>query len=239
MALIRIHRLQLLVYLLVVLSFISCSRRTPNDLYVVKALKVSIEKLSNEIEKENEMTFASFQLKTQFPETRQKAELFLPSILRIRSITSSLLVDIKNAQFDLRKEATGKDDSEPFYYEDNLDAVKRLFIKKERAAYLFRKLNSYKTQLEGIDSSNRDYVSRLLIDMPKNETELKNLDNFLEFFKHQPAIAADAFLESLKADILLNEKRMLSFITGQIASHPVHYTSKVLTGTNVEQTGTH
>ncbi|RXK62290.1 hypothetical protein ESA94_04570 [Lacibacter luteus] len=223
----------LFVFLLFNLFFIGCSRRTPNDLYVVKALKISLENSVAILERENEQALTTFQMKTQFPETREKAELLLPQMMGVKSITTSAINEIKKAQSDLIAEATSKDESEPFYYEDNLDAVKRLFIQKERAKFLFRKLKLYKTQLEAIDRSNKEYITHLLIDVPENEKQLENLDNFLEFFKYQPAISVDAFLESLKANILLNEKRMYFFISDKTTSHLNHNSTEILIGTNM------
>lgn len=226
--------LHLLVVLSTSLFFCSCSRRTPNDLYVVKSLKTGLEYSNLYIERENEAIFNSFELKRQLPETKQKAELLLPEMQRIRDVMASVIQEIENDQIDLRAEASSKNETEAFYYEDNLDAVKRLFIQNKRATYLFRKIRNYKDLLLDSVRNNADFVNNMLIDIPLNGSGAKELDNFIEFFKNQPAISVDAFLEKLKGDVLLNEKRMLSHINDRITGHYNHSLVEVLIGVNSE-----
>ena len=193
-------------------------------------MKTGLEHSNRYIESENEAIFNSFEVKMQFPETKQKAELLLPEMQRIRDIMASVIKEIENAQIDLRTEASSKNETEAFYYEDNLDAVKRLFIQKKRATYLFRKIRNYKGLLLDSIRNNVDFVNNMLIDIPVNGSGVKELDNFIEFFKNQPAIAADAFLERIKNDVLLNEKRMLSSIADRMTNHYIHWMPEPLIG---------
>lgn len=215
------------------LLFASCSRRTPNDLYVVKSLKTGLENSNLQIQRENETLFILFKEKLEAPETKQKAELLLPEMLRIKNVTAAILREIQNAQFELRSEASSKVNGETFYYEDNLDAVKRLFIEKKRASYLFQQLKDSKTLFLDSIGGNADFVNKGLIEIPLNESAAKEADNFISFFKNQPAIAADAFLERLKGDCLLNEKRLLSFINDRVTQHIFHDFPEFLLGINM------
>lgn len=227
-------QLSILVVLSIFQLAVSCSGRTPNDLYVVKSLKNGLEFSNLEMKRQNEIFFNSFEGKTKLPETKQKAELLLPAMLRIREVMASVIYDIEKAQIDLRAEASSKNETEAFYHEDDLDAVKYLFIQKKRATYLFRKIKNYRDLLLDSIRNNADFLNNRLIDIPLNDSEDKELDNFTEFFKNQPAIAADAFLERLKNDVLLNEKRLLSSINDRMASPYIHWMSEPLIGVSSE-----
>jgi hypothetical protein len=207
----------------IIITFTACSRRTPNDLYVVKSLKTGLEHSNIYIQRESETIFNSFELKRQFPETKQKVDILLPEMLKVREIVSVVIKEIEETQRDLRSETSFKNGTETVYHEDNLDVVKRLFIEQKKAASLFQIIKNHKGDLININKNNSDFISKMLIDIPLNGSGLKELDNFVEFFKNQPAIAADAFLERLKNDVLLNEKRMLSFINDRMVNDYIHW----------------
>lgn len=201
---------------------VSCTNKSSNDLYMLKALKTSLVESNAETQRDSEFIFNSFKAKTELPETMDKALLLFPEMTRIRAITSSIIQEIENAQSDLRDEARFKDETEAFYREDDFDAVERLFVKQKKATHLFRKMREYKLMLIDSAGSNKDFVHNVLKDIPLNESGLRDLDNFIEYFKNQPAISADAFLEQLKGNVLRNEKKLLSFISNRITNHLQH-----------------
>lgn len=218
----------------IIITFTGCSRRTPNDLYVIKSLKTGLEHSNIYIQRESETIFNSFELKRQFPETKQKVDILLPEMLKAREIISGVIKEIDKAQMDLRSEASFKNETETVYHEDNLDVVKRLFIQQKRADSLFQIIKNYKRELITINKNSGDFINKMLIDIPLNGSGLKELDNFVEFFKNQPAIAADAFLERLKNDVLLNEKRMLSSINDRMVNDYIHWMPEPLIGISSE-----
>lgn len=230
----RFSQLQLLVVLSIFQLFTSCSRRTPNDLYVVKSLKTGLEQSNLYIQRENEMIVNSIELKSQLPETKQKAEILLPEMLKVREIIAGVIKEIHRTQMDIRSQASFKNETEAVYQEDNLDVVKRLFIQQKRADSLFQVIKNYKRELIKVNKNRGDFIGKMLIDIPQNGSGLKELDNFVEFFRNQPAIAVDAFLERLKNDVLLNEKRILSSINDRVVNDYIHWMPTPLIGLSSE-----
>lgn len=225
---------RLFACLLLTLFFVRCSRRTPNDLYVVKSLKTGLEQSNLYIQRENEMIVNSIELKSQLPETKQKAEIFLPEVLEVREIVAGVIKEINRSQRDIRLQASFESETEAVYQEDNLDVIKRLFIQQKRADSLFQVIKNYKRELIKISKNRGEFISKMLIDIPLNGSGLKESDNFVEFFKNQPAIAADAFLERLKNDVLMNEKRILSSINDRWVNDYIHWMPTPLIGLSSE-----
>ncbi len=216
---------------------------------ILNAFKIvdgSLISASNIADKKTADIFKSFERKKEKPETREKAEIWLPKAQQAQKVAVAAYQFIENLKKELKQEADlkvveGKEE----YKEDDLEAATRLFISrppegKNKGKDLFDALNNFKNELMKIDSGvAKEVVPNLPIDLHDTKTGKIPVTNeekeawAYNYFHMTPTIASIVILSKFQNDIKNSEAQVVEYCHKEIGEVEIIYDEfQAFAGTN-------
>ncbi|WP_462255389.1 hypothetical protein [Ferruginibacter sp.] len=189
--------------------FFSCSNKSDSILAVFKATEEGLTQSNFAIASANKEIYNAINDKLTDVSTVERGLIWQPKALLIKDISGSIKIYIDSLIKALKNEAGIKMENEKMvFHEDNIDAVKRLFIEKNKGSELFKKLTKYTEDMLAVDPE----IKKQFGEQIKFKFEVDKKNDFTEkYFKHTPAIAALAMLRRFENSIVVMENNFTRF----------------------------
>lgn len=201
-----------------------------------KTVDKSLRDSNTNIEKGNGTLFQSLEAKRNDPQTKEKAEIWVPKANNARQLSDvlynyidSLKLEVKK-QSDLKVDKAGnpvldKDGKEDFKF-DYLEASTRIFEKKGEGKVLYQRLDQYRKAMLGIDPSiEAEFKNTFPIDMTVPPSQSGNAktgnpvtDWTASYFHMTPAVAALTMLSKFQNNIKNAENQVVTYCHNQIGA---------------------
>lgn len=236
MALPREPRQKMINIMYLVLTAILALNVSAEVINAFKTVDKSLRDSNTNIDKGNTTLFQSLQAKIDDPQTKEKAEIWAPKANKAKQLSDELYNYIEGLKLQLKKQADLKVDkdgnpvldkngNEDFKF-DYLEASTRIFEKNGGGKILYQKLDQYKKDMLGIDSSiQAKFENTFPIDMTVPPTQSGNAktgnaitDWTASYFHMTPAIAAITMLSKFQNNIKNAENQVVTYCHNQIGA---------------------
>lgn len=186
----------------------------------------SLTTSNGNISRSNEVLYKSLEEKLKDPQTQQKAAIWQPKAEMARKYSSELISYIDGLKQKL-KEGSGLriEDGKEEYKLDNLDASTRLFEKNGEGEVFKKKLDDYKKNMLGIDTSiMKEFASTFPVNTDEVKGQEGKMKDFTQAYFHMtPSIAAITMLSKFQNNIKNAENAIVTYCHNQIGAVKLVY----------------
>jgi gliding motility-associated protein GldM len=198
---------------------------------IINAFKVvdnSLTTTNTVVDRSTETIMESFKLKLQAPESRAKAEIWMPKAQTANGLTKEIFDYIEGLKMKL-KVGAGFNPSDPNskFKEDNIDVATRIMDKQGEGEKLRTKLAAYKTAMLAIDPEvGKMFEKNLPIntEIPKlSNTNLSKVTWASAYFHMTPTVAALTMLSKFQNDVKTTENRMVNEFHNRVGQVVVRF----------------
>lgn len=171
---------------------------------------------------------ASFEEKMTEPESRAKAEVWMPKAKQVVDATTSLNAYINGLKQEILKGA-GFDpakNGDSTFKEDNQDVATRIMVEEGKGKELYSRLQQYKQQVAAISPELKTQVDAYLRQIDLTTPPSKNASNRSwegTYFHMVPTVAAITMLSKFQNDIKTTENRVVSLFHEQVGQVKVRF----------------
>ena len=190
---------------------------------ILNAFKIvdnSLLKSSDVVGQSTTTFMASLNDKLLKPESKDKAEIWMPKAKTAQELTAGIYNYIQALKDTLLKEADfdPKNNGDSSFKEDNLEASTRLFLENGKGKELYEKLKDYKAKLLAIDPViGKEFASSLPIDLSMPKTQNSNNRTWeAAYFSMTPTVAALTMLSKFQNDVKTSENHLVEFCHKQV-----------------------
>ncbi len=187
----------------------SCFNKSETDLAVFRATEEGLSQSNVAITSSNKEIYHTINDKLTDVSTAVRGLIWQPKALLIKDISEEIKIYIDSLVKALKEEGGVKmENGKIAFREDDLDAVERLFIKKNKGSELFKKLTKYNLDMLAVDID----IKKQFGERMKFQFEADKKNDFTEkYFKHIPTIAALAMLRRFENSIAILENNFTRF----------------------------
>jgi hypothetical protein len=213
--------LRIIVVLTFIAIFSSCSKKSNSILTVFKATEDGLIKSNETIASSSNVIYHALEEKLSKPESAQQASVWQPRAMLIKEKSAIIISYIETITKELKEEAGLKTkNGKEIFQEDNLDAVNRLFINKNKGEELYKKLQQFKQDILAVDPElNKQFSDNLIIITSEFEQiESKKKDFSKTFFEDVPVITALAMLRKFENNVRVLENKFVEYCYNKIGS---------------------
>lgn len=171
---------------------------------------------------------ASFEEKMGEPESRAKAEIWMPKAKQVVDATTSLNAYINGLKQDILKGA-GFDpakNGDSTFKEDNQDVATRIMVEEGKGKELYSRLQQYKQQVANVSPELKSQVEAALRQIDLSTPPSRNSSNRTwegTYFHMVPTVAAITMLSKFQNDIKTTENRVVSLFHEQVGQVKVRF----------------
>ncbi len=198
---------------------------------IINAFKVvdnSLTTTNGVVNKSTETIMESFKLKLQAPESKLKAEMWMPKAEKAVALTKEISDYIEQLKMKLKVEA-GFNPSDPnsSFKEDNVDVATRVMDKQGEGEKLREKLNQYRKAMLEIDPEVGKMFEKTLpinTEIPKSTTrKLGQITWSSAYFHMTPTVAALTMLSKFQNDVKTTESRLVNEFHNRVGQVVVRF----------------
>ncbi|MDE3235677.1 MAG: gliding motility protein GldM [Bacteroidota bacterium] len=232
MALPKEPRQKMINLMYLVLTALLALNVSSEILNAFKTVNNSLNNATDIIERKNVDLFKSFKAKLEKPESKEKAQEWLPRAEKAKELADNLNSYLDNLKTELKKEAgLEMRDGVESYKEDNLEAATRLFVEdpptgKGKGKELYQRLKDFKEQILAIHPDiQKDLGNALPLDLtiPKSTGTVANNNWEYGYFHMTPTIAAITILSKFQNDVKNSESQVIEYCHKKIGEVEVVY----------------
>ena len=167
----------------------------------------------------------SFEDKMQQPESREKAEIWMPKAQATVQLASAAYGYIQQIKEEILKRADYNPSSgDSTFKEDNIDIATKYLISEGEGKKLYAALDQFRKQVVAIDPLiAKEFENSLPIDLsiPKTTDNIKDWST--AYFNMTPTIAALTILSKFQNDVRNTENRIVNFCHNQVGQVAVRF----------------
>ena len=198
---------------------------------IINAFKVvdnSLTTTNTVVNRSTETIMESFQLKLDAPESKAKAEIWMPKAKEAVRLTKEVSDYIEQLKLKIKVEA-GFDpkDPESKFKEDNVDIATRIMDKQGEGEKLRKKLEEYRTKMLAIDPTIGKLFEKNLpinTEIPKSTTRKMGKVTWASAYFHMtPTVAALTMLSKFQNDVKTTESRLVNEFHNQVGQVIVRF----------------
>lgn len=242
MALPKEPRQKMINIMYLVLTALLALNVSAEILNAFKTVDRSLMTASEIAEKKNEDIFKSFKQKLEKPETREKAQIWMPKAEQAKKLADDMYAYIDGLKQELKKES-GLEviNGVETYKEDDLEASTRMFVSeppvgKDKGKELYQRLLEFKKKLMDIDPDiKRDLEATLPLDLsiPKTNNVAGKDDWAYNYFHMTPSVASITILSKFQNDVKNSEAQVVEYCHKEIGEVELIYDEfQAFAGTN-------
>lgn len=203
--------------------FSSCSNKSQNDLAVFKATEEGFLYSNAAISNSTDVIYRALHEKLLQPETAMQASKWQPKAMLIKEKSAETFKYLDSLITELKKEADIRlmmEEMREVYDEDDMEAVSKLFVKKNAGDKLFEKLQKYKMDMLAVDPEMNELFrdNTIIVTREFEQSGAKQKDFTTTFFDGVPAIAAVAMLRRFENNVRVLENKFVTFCFNKIGS---------------------
>jgi gliding motility-associated protein GldM len=189
----------------------------------------SLTNTNNTINHSTETIIGSLQDKMSQPESRPKAEIWLPKAQSAVALTKDMNTYIESLKSEIMKAAEFDPvkNGDSSFKQDNLDIATRIMVEEKKGKDLHDRLAKYKKDLLAIDPLiAKEFDNSLQIDLNVPPTQDKGNKTWEQAYFHMvPTVAAVTMLIKFQNDVKTSENRVVAFCHEQVGKVTVRYDS--------------
>ncbi|NCI45432.1 type IX secretion system motor protein PorM/GldM [Sediminibacterium soli] len=242
MALPKEPRQKMINIMYLVLTALLALNVSAEILNAFKTVDRSLMTANEIIEKKNEDIFKSFKQKLEKPETREKAQIWLPKAEQAKKLADDMYTYLDGLKKELKQESgVHMVDGVEVYKEDDLESSTRMFVEdapggKGRGKELFQRLTEFKKKLMEIDPEiKKDLEATLPLDLsiPKTNNAAGKDNWAYNYFHMTPSVASITILSKFQNDIKNSESQVVEYCHKEIGEVELIYDEfQAFAGTN-------
>ncbi|MGC4102705.1 hypothetical protein [Ferruginibacter sp.] len=197
----------------------SCADKPANTLKIFEAAEESLLQSDYAIFQANNSMYGALEEKLSMPETAEMASKWEPKAILIGERSTAMVRYLDSLIPVLKKEAGIQlVEMKEVYKEDDVEAVRKLFINKNVGKEIYEKLKKYKMDMLAVDPYlNKEFAENLII--ISNGFENVSKDDFNKtFFDGVPAIAAIVMLRKFENNVRVLENKFITYCYNQIGT---------------------
>lgn len=202
--------------------FSSCSNKSDSILAVFKAAEEGLIQSNSAISNSSTVVYHALNKKLSEPESARQASVWQPKALLIKEKTAEIINYLDFLIIELKKEAGLRlENMREVYNEDDLDAVSRLFIKKNAGEELYEKLQNYRTYILSVDQELYDQFLKtsIIITREFEQAGSKQNDFTKFFFNNVPVITALTMLRKFENNVRVLENMFITYCNNKVPSN--------------------
>jgi hypothetical protein len=198
----------------------SCADKNQDQIQLLQALDESLVRSNASIHKGTQQICSEFEEKLNEPASEYRAKTWYPKAMFIKTTSGSAINYIETLKSRLKSEADLSDDHNG-QMSDNGQAVQRLFVGKNAAKELYKKLKAYEAEVFAVDSSlTMAFLNATVIISSAIDTiKIGQQHAFEQFFSHSSYMATVCMLSKLENNIKITENRMIQFCNNKVGSY--------------------
>jgi uncharacterized protein YlzI (FlbEa/FlbD family) len=214
--------MQRYIYLFAVaLLLSSCSNKSQSILTAFKATEEGLIQSNETIASSSNLIYHVLDDRLSNPRTTAHAQIWQPKAMIVKEKSAEIINYIETLTKELKEEAGLKiKNGKEVFQEDNLDAVSRLFINKNKAEELHKKLQQYKKDILAVDPELYSQFGKNSIIITRefelDENIHKDFTKF--FFDDVPVITALAMLRKFENNVRVLENEFVTYCYNRIGS---------------------
>jgi len=198
---------------------------------IINAFKVvdnSLTSTNSVVDRSTGTIMESFKIKLQSPESKAKAEVWMPKAESAVQLTKTLFDYIEGIKTKLKVEA-GFNPADPnsSFKEDNVDVATRIMDKQGEGEKLRIKLDEYKKAMLALDPEVGKMFEKTLpinTEIPKmNNTKLGKVTWASAYFHMTPTVAALTMLSKFQNDVKTTENRLVNEFHNRVGQVVVRF----------------
>ncbi len=198
---------------------------------IINAFKVvddSLTTTNTVVNRSTETIMESFKIKLAAPESKVKAEIWMPKAEDAVRLTKEISDYIEELKLKIKVEA-GYDPKDPnsTFKEDNVDIATRIMDKQGEGEKLRKKLEEYKTKMLAIDPEvGKMFAANLPVntEIPKlKNSSIKNPSWAYAYFHMTPTVAALTMLSKFQNDVKTTESRLVNEFHNRVGQVVVRF----------------
>ena len=160
-------------------------------------------------------------------ESALQAAVWQPKAILVKEKNIAITNYLNSLVIELKKEAGLKLQNErEVYREDDLDAVSRLFINKNKGEELYKKLQEYRKDILDIDPelAKKFSSNSIIITNRFEQIESTKKDFTKTFFDKVPVITALAMLRKLENNVNVLENEFVTYCNNKVGGYTEDFT---------------
>jgi gliding motility-associated protein GldM len=198
---------------------------------IINAFKVvdnSLTTTNTVVNRSTETIMESFKIKLAAPESKVKAEIWMPKAETAVRLTKEVSDYIDELKMKIKVEA-GYDPKDPSstFKEDNVDIATRIMDKQGEGEKLRKKLEEYRTKMLAIDPAIGKLFEKNLpinTEIPKSTTRKMGKVTWASAYFHMtPTVAALTMLSKFQNDVKTTESRLVNEFHNQVGQVVVRF----------------
>lgn len=208
--------------------FSSCANKSDSVLAVFKATEEGLIQSNIAILNSSSFIYKELDSKLSKPESIQQASIWQPKAMLIKEKSTGIINYLDSLIIELKKEAGLRlENMREVYKEDDLDAVSRLFIKKNTGEELYEKLQKYRRDILAADPElNKQFGDNSIIITKDFELAGSKKKDFTKtFFNKVSVITALAMLRKFENNVRVLENEFVTYCNHKVAGYSDAFTS--------------
>lgn len=197
---------------------------------ILNAFKTVDRSLTNTnvtINHSTETIMASLEEKATQPDTKVKAEAWLPKAKQAVALTQSMNAYIQGLKDEILKAADfdPKKNGDSSFKQDNLDIATRILVEEKKGKELQERLAKYKADLLGLDPAiAQQFQNALQVDVSMPAVQDKSNKTWEAAYFHMvPTVAAITMLSKFQNDVKTSENKIVAYCHEQVGKVSVRF----------------